>query len=145
VGRFSSRCRANVFRITQRPDYLDLWHKEFVGRRTSNGKVIDRASAELSNEISERLIRKIDDSGRCYRFPWDVLPDYYLFSSEERAIFVTPCHLPSLESPTALEDRSTLPPVEMFGAVTNDPKVIWQARDVASYYIEKLGCRGAST
>jgi hypothetical protein len=121
--------------ITQTPEDLADWHDEFVGRATSQKDLIDRDSAQMATEVSEEMVQAIEASGRCHRLPWTYLPDYYLFSSKERAIIVTPCHLPDLEARTVEALRPALPPVEMFGSITNDASVIKQVVIMADHYL----------
>jgi hypothetical protein len=139
--KLEKQIRANRDRIdmvSQTASDLSLWHAAFNGRQTDrhdddNRGVINEKLIDAANGVSASVIRDLDPD-HYHELPWRAMPSFYLFSSRDRAIVVTPFHLPRLGQSQGSASFSN---VEMFGSVTNDPKIVRQVHDMHDYYVQE--------
>ena len=120
---------------------LKKWHAAFEGRYTERQR-ISKDLVDGANKASEALMMQVR---RYNRLPWKDLPDFYLFSNDERAIIVTPFYLPRLDIPDLTDqERRALPNVEMFGSESTDRKIIGMVKDLHNFYAKPPGPPGVS-
>jgi hypothetical protein len=110
------------------PTELAAWHNLFLDRRTDRGSINEQL-VHSANTVSQQLLERVRAPSYV---PFNLLPEYYLFSSLRRAIAVTPFFLPRLHDGRRKqsEKRADIPNVDMCGIVTQDRVMVDQARQV---------------
>jgi len=110
------------------PKELDSWHRLFQQRATDHGPGLVNDDLILAaTRVSQDLLSL--NMSSCSFVPFEMLPEYYLFSHPRRAIAVTPFFLPRLNDGNPGDLRQS-EKVEMCGLVTQDRVMVDLARKV---------------
>lgn len=120
---------------------LAKWHLAFKGRKTPRGKPsngyaltedhCNQATKAASDIITEICESSVTSEEVVKRHPFDKMPSYYVFFSEDRAISISPLALPVADGKGGFSlDRVPIT-VQMLGFETIDPRII---SDIQSHF-----------
>jgi len=117
---------------------LEEWHRRFLGRPTRRADCpIGDALIDEANQLSSVLTSTVEKRGTLVELEWRDLPQFYLFTSSQRSIYVVPFGLPRLDNKGSPSGAN----VEMFGVVTEASDAIINAQKLYAAHSTPSGRR----
>lgn len=122
-------CYPNVRLLVPHIKEVNEWHEAFLGRRrkrrAENAAIIGIEDIQNANAAAQAVRNTLFNANAYDEVSFDVLPGYYCFFTNKRAIVVNPLFVPLVADSKARSSMpSSYPPPDMVGYSTNEKGII---------------------